>query len=82
MFGYLGVMELQEGKRERQGIQAFISFIIGPTIKKFFVFVFLYLVVANRPLLQFSDLVLKLRHKGKAKSEVNCITNLVPWWLK
>ena len=46
-------MELQERKRERQGIKIFVSFIIGPINNQeiFNVFLFLYLVVANRPLL-------------------------------
>ena len=43
VFGNQGVMELQERKRERQGIKAFVSFIIGPTINKFFTFFFFFI---------------------------------------
>lgn len=38
--GYQGVMDLEEGKGEKQGIQAFSPFKTGPTIKKFFMFFF------------------------------------------
>lgn len=65
VFGNQGVVELQERKRERQEIQAFVSFIIGPTIKKFFMFfLFLYLVFANRPLLSSCGLVIWCRNCG------------------
>ena len=43
VFGYQGDMELQERKIERQGIQIFVSFIIGPTVKKFSMFFFFFI---------------------------------------
>ena len=35
-------MDLEERKREKQGIQAFSPFVTGPTIKKFFMFFFFF----------------------------------------
>ena len=55
---------MQEGKRERQEIQAFVPFITGPTIDIFHVFHFLYLVVANRPLLSSCSLVIWCQNYG------------------
>ena len=61
-------MELRERKREKQGIQAFVPLIIGPTNQEIFhVFLFLYEVVATSEFLRFSDLAPKLRREDEAK---------------
>ena len=72
-------MELQEGKRERLGMQAFVPSITGPTIKTFFMYFIFFIwwlpIRATAEFLQFGDLMPKLWCKDKAKCDVNCIKN-------
>ena len=56
-------MELQEGKKERQGIQAFFLSKLDRQSRNFF-FVFLCLVVANRPLLSSCGSVIWCQNGG------------------